>query len=418
MSKTTRVVIALADLEKRVALKKLLFADEMIEMVGEVTKGDDCRALVKEQKPDVLIIGQKLEDIPGMDLITALGIETPDLSCIYYLEGEAGDDRAKSEMMREAMVAGARDCLFLPIEPDVTLRMIKRVGEITRKKREVMAALAGGEAGGVHTCRIVTVFSTKGGVGRSLIAVNLAVALAHKSGHKVCLVDLNLQFGDCAIMLDLKPTRTITTLVQEIDAGGTELDDKTLAKYLLPHEEGRIDVLAAPLKPEDSELITADHINKVLKALSDRYHYIVIDTPSNLNDVLLTALDQSELILLLLTMELPTIKSGKLMIEVMESLKFPKEKIRLVMNRETAKAELNAKEIEEALKFPIVAVLPSDGKAALPSINTGRPFFLAQPDTPLAKAVDALAQTVMGNDEPATVVSAGPKKKAWQFWKK
>lgn len=396
-TKNTKVVIALADLEKRINLKKLLFADEMIELVGEVTKSEDCRKAIKEHGPEVVIVGQSLEDGSGLELIAALTVESPDLSCILYLESELADEAQRTSMMREAMVVGARDCLMLPIVPDVTLRMIKRVGEITKKKREVLAAMSGATGGPAHTCRTTTVFSTKGGVGRSIVSVNLACALAKGTGKKVALMDLNLQFGDIAIMMDIKPTRTISTLVQEADASG-ELDEKVVSKYLITHEPTGIDILPAPLKPEDSELITGEHIGKVMRVLAEKYHYLVIDTPSNLNDVLLTALDQSDLILLLLTLELPTIKSGKLMLEVMESLKFPKDKIRIIMNRDNPKAGINTKEVEEALKYPIAAVIPSDGKTVLPTINTGKPFYLTQPALPISKALMNVAKLIAGDD--------------------
>jgi len=407
MVKTTKVVIALADLEKRVNLKKLLFADEMIEMVGEVTTIEACRKVLAEHNPEVAIIGLTLEDGDGMELIAELTVQEPDLSCILYIENEITEEVQRTSLLREAMIIGARDCIMLPIEADVTLRLIKRVGDITKKKRAVMAALGSGE-GGVHTSKVVTVFSTKGGVGRSLVAVNLACAVAKNTTKKVCIVDLNLQFGDVAIMMDIKPTRTISTLAQEIDAAG-ELDDKLISKYVITHEPSGVDILPAPLKPEDSELITGDHIAKIIRGLGEIYNYIILDTPSILNDVLLQALDQSDLILLLLTLELPTVKSGKLMLEVMESLKFPKEKIKIVMNRDNPKAGINSKEVEEALKYPIVGVIPSEGKAAIPSINTGKPFYIAQPGLPISKAIITLAKIVTGDDFDAGAADAVKK---------
>jgi pilus assembly protein CpaE len=207
------------------------------------------------------------------------------------------------------MVSGARDYLVKPFNSDDLVDTIKNTYQMENRR-----SFPGETKVPTKRCEVVTIFGTKGGVGKTTIAVNLAVLLA-KSKKKVALIDLDLQFGDVSIFLNLYPKRTISELAQE----GNALDLELLDSYLIPHISG-VKILPAPGRPEYAELITPGHVEEIVNLLKLHYDYIVIDTPPLFNETNLSALDLSTQILLVLAMDLATIKNVKLSLELLESL--------------------------------------------------------------------------------------------------
>lgn len=235
--------------------------------------------------------------------------------------------------------------------------------------------------------KVITVCSTKGGVGKTTISANISAAFAVKN-LKVAVIDLDLQFGDISLLLDKQPERTIYEWVKESYESG----DKSFDNYMIHHKTG-IDILAAPPLPEFSELITGEQVTYLIEEMRKKYDVIVIDTPPAFVETSLVALEHSDIILLISSLDLPSIKNGKLAIDTLKVLGL-KDKIQIILNRDDAKADLKADLVEGALGMSIKSRIPSDYRVVISSINKGIPFVLAAPKTPVSKSIINLVSSL------------------------
>jgi pilus assembly protein CpaE len=237
------------------------------------------------------------------------------------------------------------------------------------------------------------VFSPKGGTGKTSIATNLATALAKHENKRALLLDLDLQFGDAAIMLGLQPEKTIYDLVS---APG-ELDPEKLAGYTTRHVSG-LDILPAPLRPEDAELVTEAKIGRLLEVARTSYDVIVVDTSPFFHGPMLATLDQTDELLLVCSLDVPTIKNVRLSLQTLELLSFPMKKVHIVLNRANSKVGMKESEVETALERKVRYQVPSDRAVPL-SINRGTPVVLADAGADFSVAMRDVAKAV-ANPEP------------------
>lgn len=247
--------------------------------------------------------------------------------------------------------------------------------------------------------KLVTVFSTKGGVGKTVIAVNLAVCLAQKKGLKTIIADLDLQSGDVGVMLKLKPQKTIYDCLPLID----QLDGQALGEFLTSHNSG-LKTLQAPFEPALADLINAPLIGRVLKAARDHSEFVIVDTPPFFSDNVLTTLDLSDLILLVATMDVPSVKNVKLCLETLRLLSYPAQKIKLVINRADPTIGLRQSEVEKALGLKASLVLPNEPSVTL-SVNNGVPMISSSPRSSLSRAIRGFVEELVyaplpGVDQP------------------
>lgn len=378
MAEKIRVLIADDIAATRESVCKLLEFHPEIEAVGQAATAEEAIILAKSVEPDVILMDINM---PGMDGITAtevISTEVPGAAIIIMsVQGE-------QEYLRRAMIAGAKNYLVKPFTGDELLQAVKQVYANEQKRRNVLQLPKTPESG-----KVVTVFSTKGGIGKTTIATNLAVALAAKTGAKVGIIDVDLQFGDVSLFLNLLPQTTIADLVRDIDS----LDEALLASYLTPYNEN-VKVLSAPFRPEQAETITGSHLTAILKTMRTMFQYIIVDTAPAFNDVILSVLDVSDQVLVVSSMDLPTIKNVKLCLEIMESLNYTTEKLKVVLNRANSEGGMEPREAEESLRCTFTATLPSDGKTVVGSVNRGIPFVVSNPDTHVSQAVFDLAKTL------------------------
>lgn len=364
-------------------IRKLLEFHPEITLAGEASSAEEAISKAKSVQPDIILMDINM---PGMDGINATGVisaEVPGASIIIMsVQGE-------QEYLRKAMLAGAKDYLTKPFSGDELLNAIKQVYANEQRRRKVVAF----EPRSAEPGKIITIFSTKGGVGKTTIASNLAVALNQKTGARVGLVDADLQFGDIALFLNLLPRVTIAELVRDIES----LDDKLLDSYLTPYADG-VRVLAAPLRPEQAEVVTGPHMTAILKAMRAAYKYVVVDTTPAFNEAMLAALDISDMVLVVAAMDLPTIKNVKLCLEIMDSLDYPQDKVHLVLNRAQSDGGMDIREAEDSLRRTFTATLPSDGKTVVSSVNRGIPFVTTHPNAPVSQGVFNLAGSIAGGD--------------------
>jgi pilus assembly protein CpaE len=286
---------------------------------------------------------------------------------------------AAAEILEDALDADVSDVLLLPQLPENVIFVVKKASHAKRAVPTVTRAQLG---------RVVTVFSPKGGTGKTVTASNLAAALA-KHGTKTLLLDLDLQFGDAAIVMGIEPEKTVYDLV----VAPGELDHEKLAGYITKHACG-LDVLPAPLRPEDAELVTESKITRLLEVARETYEVIVVDTSPFFHGPMLATLDRTDELLVICGLDVPTLKNVRLALQTLELLAFPTSRIRFVLNRANTKVGLSKREVESALKVSIDTEVPSDRSVPI-SVNQGNPAVLAQPNSDFSRALTTLAKTLI-----------------------
>lgn len=382
-----KLVIVDDSLETRNNIKQLLSFEKRIDVIGEAENGEEAIFIAKEAKPDIILMDINMPVVDGIRATEEITLSVPETTVIIMsVQGE-------TEYVRKAMTAGARDFLNKPFNGDELSRTIISTFEMESKRREKVSVPK------IHEevkSRVITVFSTKGGVGKTTIASNLAVCIARATKKKVALVDLDLQFGDIAIMLNVSVKNTISDLVKEFG----QLDKNLMEEYLVTHFSG-VKVLPAPIKPEYAEYITGNHVEKIINTLRESYHYIIIDTSANFHETVLTSLDMSDKILLVSTLDLPTIKNVKAGVDVMETLHYPTEKISIVLNKASEQYGIKYKDFENTLRHPIWSYVPEDNQTVITSANKGFPFVMTRTETKVAKAIMDIGKEIISEMDGA-----------------
>jgi pilus assembly protein CpaE len=251
--------------------------------------------------------------------------------------------------------------------------------------------------------RVVTVFSPKGGVGKTTMSVNLALALV-RTRAEVCIIDLDLAFGDVAITLQMIPEHTITDAAESSE----DLDYSLLRQLLTRHDSG-ITILAAPTHPEGRDAVTASLARRVIQTLRRHFDYVVIDTPPGFDDQVLGAFDETDEVVLVATLDVPTIKNTKVALETLDLLRLVPNGRHLVLNRADEEVGLSLANVEEILGMSVSVSLPSS-TAVASATNHGRPIVLSKPDHPVSRAIDELARKLAG-DSIAGATAVAPAKR-------
>ncbi|HLG70957.1 MAG TPA: response regulator [Chloroflexota bacterium] len=369
--------------EERTAIKRLLLASELM-VIGESVPGTEAVAVAKDLKPDVILVSVEEPVVRALRTIEALNVVLPQTP-VVALSSLGGRDH-----LRRAMLAGARDYLVRPLDAEELEKAILSVYELERKRSVLNEHVI--ESG--HVGDVVCVFGAKGGVGRTTLATNLAVALALNFKQRVALVDLDLQLGDVALMLDIVPERTIADLVPVVD----KLDPELMRSFMSVHSSG-LRVLPAPARPEDGEKVQPAHIRKILEVLTHTCDYVVVDTPRQLNDSIIATLDMANLVCLVASNQLTCLKSTKLCLGMLKSWRYTNDKVKLVMNQAHNGSSLPMNDAEVAIDYPIFWKVPYDGHLVAAS-QWGKPFVHAQPGAKLSQNIAGLAQAVSGSRTP------------------
>jgi pilus assembly protein CpaE len=297
------------------------------------------------------------------------------------------------ELIRQALRVGVKNVLSSASDENAIRGEAARAIEIARTLRGRLGGGAPTDGAARAPARVITVFSSKGGCGKTFLSTNLAVALG-RNGAEVALVDLDLHFGDVAIMLHLFPSHTIYDATQS-----PELDALTVKSFLTHHDSG-IWTLVAPTEPTVADTISPSTITNILKLLRSAFDYVVIDTPPAFSEPVLGAFDESDVLVMLATLDVPSIKNLKLTLQTMELLHFPKNRIRVVVNRADSKVGLRLPDVEKLLSAPVNATIPSSRSVPL-SVNKGSPIMLEEPKGPVAESIRRVAALVT-EPEPAS----------------
>jgi pilus assembly protein CpaE len=352
----------------------------LTDRVIRTASSDEAMAALAAEGRDVLgmIVGPDLDDQEALALAGMTQQGAPDVSVLLIRYHDSSD------LFRAALRYGVKDVITDPSDEEAVRAAAARALEIARALR---GRLAGGVPAGVEGAeppgKVITVFSSKGGCGKTFLATNLAFALA-AGGAEVALVDLDLHFGDVAIMLQLFPAHTIQ------DAASSNRLDTMALKSLLTHHRQGIWALLAPTEPTVADTISPQAVATVLKVLRDDFDYVVIDTPAAFSDQVLAAFDESDAIAMLASLDVPSIKNLKLALQTMELLHFPRNRLRVVLNRADSRVGLRLADVEKILGAPVDATIPSSRSVPL-SVNKGHPIILEDPKDQVSEAIRRVA---------------------------
>jgi pilus assembly protein CpaE len=407
-----RVLIVDDIAETRENIRKLLQFDSEFEVAGAARSGREAIELSKELKPDVVLMDINM---PDMDGITATEMirRNNSFSQIVILSVQ-GDPN----YMRRAMLAGARDFLTKPPVVDELTAAIRRAGKMARDEKQKGTSITQGGGPGASTLasaavsygKVILVYSPKGGTGSTTVAINLGMTLQSEET-PVALVDGNLEFGDLAVFLNLQGKLTIVDLASRAD----ELDPEIVGEVMINHHASGVKILSCPPRPEYAESVSGEQFGKVLDYLRRMYSYIIIDAASSLTDVTLAALDTADVILLITTQDIPSIKNARLFLDLVDVLKVSRRRVVFIMNKFDKRIGITADKISESFKQEILAVLPSDERIVIPSVNRGVPFMLGDRSKPIARGFLSLAEIIRQRlaenssveDEKAAVAATG-----------
>ncbi len=284
------------------------------------------------------------------------------------------------ETMHNALFAGAKDVLIKPIDPEKLMNSIYRIHQLQERNVVTKSETPQKKIRKRELGQVYTVFSTKGGVGKTFVSINLAASLAKNPEKRVVLVDLDLDFGNAALALNLYPKFTITDVIDDI----RHMDSDLIESYLIPHESG-IKVLPANLQPAMNDFINAEHIHVILESLRESFDYVVVDMPGRFVETIMPALALADQLLVITTPELSAVRNIKVLLVTLKDLNFPQSKIRIVLNKEDLRGEIKKNDVETTLNKKVDAAIGLDYRRVLSSLNRGVPLVYEYPKNTLSK---------------------------------
>jgi Flp pilus assembly CpaE family ATPase len=356
-------------------------AGELITSIGGQVRGADSLGMAAKLLDDdptetLVVIGPEAEANDALAFAAHLRLARPAVGVVL------ARDYVNVALLSRALQAGVRDVVLAGDHAALNVAC-RRSRELSR---QLLAASTASDAPGRPDGRIVTVFAAKGGCGKTTLSINLAVALARGTGQRVCVVDLDLAFGDVAVSVQLDPARTI---VDALPMAG-HLDITGAASLLTRYRPG-LEMLLAPVTPGDAEKVPPALVGELLAVLRGMFDYVVVDTPAQFSEHVLTAMDASAHLVLLTTPDVPAVKNLRVALDMMDLLSYPREIRSVVLNRSDSRVGLSLEDVERVVRSPIAAQVPSS-RAVPISINTGTPITLASSGHPVSQAITSFAR--------------------------
>ncbi|MFI5313444.1 MAG: response regulator [Candidatus Dormibacteria bacterium] len=390
--------------------RRLALEDDLV-VCGTAGDGESAVQEALWLRPDIAVVDAGL---PGMD-----GGQTTEMlaQCLPSTGVIMMSMEAENDAYRLAMLAGAREFLQKPFRGDDLVAAVRRVHAFGQRRLVAATAAAGppqqaADVGAAVAGLVTAVIAGKGGVGKTVVAINLATELRTAGSRRVVLVDLSLQFGDIAAALALPTDRTIGDLL-----GEDHLADHELVRDTLVAGPGGISVMLAPITPDVADGITPAHLTTLVETLRADFDHIVLDTPSYLTETTLNAVTLADHVVLVTDLSVPGVKNTRLVRGVLDALKVPPTRVLVVGNHRESAGELDSRGAEKFLGTTIVAEIPYDATVVATSINTGVPFVIKEPRAKASLGVHAIATAI--DAAPAAEASdaapaAAPEKKKRQ----
>ncbi|MHB1131216.1 MAG: AAA family ATPase [Chloroflexota bacterium] len=364
-------------------ISALLGLERDVLLLGTVHEGAAGLKQALEQRPDVILVGSDLADVESPALVRQLVSQLPRTGVIALVT----DD--EPEELRRYMQAGARSFLILPFSSD---QLVSSIREVYKRMQSVRVAPEprAAAAAAAKQGKVLAVFSPKGGVGKSTIAVNAAVALQRQSGYRVALLDAGFSFGDLHLFLNIRPDRTIVDFIER----GPDGDLDTLQQVLKTHSSG-LAFLPRPVRPEHAEMVTADNLRRVLDLLTSAYDVVVLDCPPSYDERNLMLLDRADAILLVVTPDVATLYNTTAFLNLAQALGYARERITVVVNRYDSHGSVAIKEIEDTLAHPVAYKVPSRWRDLSTALNAGEPIAASHPNADISRVIAGMAEATV-----------------------
>jgi pilus assembly protein CpaE len=364
------------------AICSFLTGDSSYQVVGKAVDTDECLQLALIRRPDLIVVHNGLKPTSGLDVCEQIALQNPQTATLLVL-GQSIDEN----LVRRILAAGVTEFLIAPLQKNRTLEVIRTaVEKKAGQRREV-----GPAAGPQEQHKIIVVCGPRGGCGRTMLAVNLACAIANAgeaTGKRAALADLNVRGGDAATFLDLRPRRTLADVTPT--AGNV---DRELVESLLENHASGVTLLSASAaEPYDRLELSRGVVISALAVLRHRFPFTIVDAAAPGTEVSDATLDFCDMILLVIGMDLPRLRAARLYLHHLLEANFPREKIQIVLNDiQQESKSIGTPQAESILEMPITLRVPHDGRLVPASINLGRPFVLSSPDKAISRAIQELA---------------------------
>ena len=349
---------------------------------------------ITESRPNLIIVDISQKTQMALDIIVKIS-NTLKNSKIIVLSYDMN-----SETVIKALRAGAREFLVKPlIENDFILAV------------EKLKDLILGNINDTTKCKVITTFSNKGGIGKTAIATNLAVEIANMTKERVALVDLNMQMGDVTTFLDLNPSFDTAYVINNLE----RIDEGFLLSTLEKYNNSSLYVLADPPDLEQAEVITSENITTLINVLRNVFSYIIIDTTASFDGKTITALDNSDLVLLITIINLPSVRKCQRCFDLFKRLGYTKDKIKIIVNRYMENEEIKVEDVEEVLGHPVYFKIPNNYFTIINSINKGLPVCEINPHSNIAKSFRELAALLSDNFTYTNNIKPQTREKAFNL---
>ena len=385
-------VLIISKMERNIGALKSMIEDEDIMVIGDSIGGSVALDKIENTSPDIILMALGAGDTDVLNLAERIILHRPRTFVILVAENLDVDT------MQSAVKVGCHNITELPESPKEFAEYIKSVyhnESIRIKSLSEKEAL-------LWASTVITVFGAKGGLGKSTIAANLAVKLAEKR-KKVALIDLDLQFGDLHIFMDIEPKDTIIELVQDVITPNID----SVRSYMTVHSSG-VHLLCAPKSPEYGELVSAEKIQSLLSLLRSYYDYVIVDTSPSFSEVTMTAIEASSVIFFVTGLDISILRNSKLSVSILESLQ-QMDKIRLIVNRAVDMNSITVNDVQKIIGYPIWAKIPSDYKVAVNALNRGIPFVTGAPNSKLSESITMLSNILISGSTDYDILDKNKK---------
>ncbi|TAK74298.1 MAG: response regulator [Dehalococcoidia bacterium] len=380
MARNLSTLVVDPNLDSRLDVSKTLTAAGL-EILGEASYGTEATFLAAEIRPSVILLA--LEDPPARALATleALQQQMPDTPVLTY------STSADAQLMRQAMRAGARDLLSKPLR-EAELR--EAIHTVLSQEEQRQVARWSEQSSASARGTVFTIAGAKGGIGKTAIATNLAIAIRALTRQEVALVDGDAQFGDVAVMMDMDVERSLADLARD----EPDIDREVIRRYLRRHESG-VNMLMAASEPNDWRAVQPEHISAMAQVLAETHEYVIIDTPGAMNEAVAASLNEAAIVFLVTSLDVSSVKDTKTALRILQSWAMPPSRVRLIINDNTRASAVSVADVERACDIKASLTIKYDSRVGV-SVQTGKPLVLSEPRSRFARSVMELAEQVTG----------------------
>ncbi|MGE0885043.1 MAG: AAA family ATPase [Blastocatellales bacterium] len=392
MSKAISVVVIGRSLSQQERTRLRSASQTPLAIVGEFPNAPQVLDELNRLRPQAALVLLNGDLNHSFQLVERIHQEIPDTAVICSSEDNS------PEVILQSFRSGATEFLRQPLVESEIAAVFAKIEQAAIRPEDS------------HLGRVIAVYASKGGCGTTFVTANLAASLARLSRKRACVVDLNLQAGDQPLYLGLEPIYSIHDVVRNFD----RLDDQLLASYLTQRSK-YLTLLAAPTEIGKDEDVRVEHVTRAIALLRAQSEYVVIDPPRMLNEITISALDAADDLILLLTLDIPAIRSARRTLDIFTRLGYDRNRIKVVVNRYTKTPEFDLKQVEKVLETQVFGTISNDYQAAIASINVGEPLVLSKNQTRVIQDFGNLASKISGikQQSEAPAAQAKPQRSGW-----